>query len=645
MNFPQFAFNNVRRNARAYVAYLLSSSFMVMIFFTYAVFVYHPKIASSEMGNMTRAGMSIATAIVYVFAFFFVLYSISVFLKSRNREFGILTILGAESRQINLLIFLENLLIGAVAIVTGIAAGLILSKVFLLVSTRVIDMDDLPFYWPVKAILLTAGAFILLFLFISVFTLMFIRKRQVLDLLTGSSKPKKEPKANVFISLLGITLLATGYWALHGKKLDEMGLLIASVTGIAGTYFFYSQLSVWIVKKLQRNRGTVWKGTNLLWISEMSYKLKDNARMLFLVTVVVALACMSTGFVLASQKAIRDSYEGNPFNFSYTTYSDGDQKKAEEDLAYIENVFREKGMEYRSSKADLIYGNRFAAEGEGPETLIPQTQFNRLAASMNIDPVEQLGKSDSVLVLTPETERKFSPSGDTVEVHIAEKTYPFRYDLLRDNVASLSYTGKLLVVEDQVFEELEREHLAGGGYVQNTTVFMLPDYGKLPGKEDPETKLGLELTEWGRNGDHEGLLQSRAENYYTFKQTFSLFSFIGVFIALIFSVSSASFLYFKLHTELAADAVMYRSLSKIGLSSREMNVSATIQIAVLFFIPIAVAALQSLVVLGPVMEMMNSMSPVYVPALTASAAFLGVQTVYFLIVRSRYIKAVNKTMV
>ena len=32
VSFPQFAFNNVRRNARQYFAYLLSGSFMVMIF-------------------------------------------------------------------------------------------------------------------------------------------------------------------------------------------------------------------------------------------------------------------------------------------------------------------------------------------------------------------------------------------------------------------------------------------------------------------------------------------------------------------------------------------------------------------------------------------------------------------------------------
>lgn len=41
MNFPQFAFNNVRRNSRAYFAFFLSSAFMVMIFFSYSVFIYH----------------------------------------------------------------------------------------------------------------------------------------------------------------------------------------------------------------------------------------------------------------------------------------------------------------------------------------------------------------------------------------------------------------------------------------------------------------------------------------------------------------------------------------------------------------------------------------------------------------------------
>lgn len=69
MSFPQFAFNNVRRNARAYIAYFLSSSFMVMVFFAYSVFIYHPGIASQDMGPMAVTSMQVAAYIVYVFAF------------------------------------------------------------------------------------------------------------------------------------------------------------------------------------------------------------------------------------------------------------------------------------------------------------------------------------------------------------------------------------------------------------------------------------------------------------------------------------------------------------------------------------------------------------------------------------------------
>lgn len=643
MSFPQFAFNNVRRNARQYFAYLLSSSFMVMIFFTYAVFIYHPAIENSPMGTMTRTGMTIATVIVYVFAFLFVLYSISVFLKSRNREFGILTILGAEAKQINWLIFLENVLIGAIAIVTGIASGMLLSKVFLLISTKVIDMDELPFYWPFKAMLLTAGAFTALFLVISLFTLLFIRKNQVLELLKGTSKPKTEPKANLFLAILGVVLLTIGFTVLRVKELDPVGLMIAAVTGIMGTYFFYSQLSVWVVRMLQRNRATTWKGTNLLWISEMSYKIKDNARMLFLVTVVVALASMSTGFVLAMQQSIKSVYLDNPYALNYSYYSNADETKAQEELARIENRLQAEGLSYKRAGVETIY-YRLSANGEGSLHIMPQSHYDHLAAITNAKPVGSLGENEALLAETPNAAKKSKGKLTETDIELSGQSYSFSLENRTDRIAAVVYSGRLLVVTDTMFEELRGGHKADEISVTHTYPFILPDSQGLPQKDDPETKLGLELSEWNRSALSEGYIESRAENYYTNKQGFSLFSFIGVFVALIFSISTASFLYFKLHTELSADQAMYRSLSKIGLSTREMNISATVQIAVLFFIPILVAALQSLVVLDPILGYLD-VPNVNGPVLAASSAFLAAQMVYFLIARARYIKSVNRMMV
>lgn len=643
MSFPQFAFNNIRRNARAYFAYLLSSAFMVMIFFTYAVFIYHPAIENSPMGTMTRTGMTIATVIVYVFAFLFVLYSISVFLKSRNREFGILTILGAESKQINLLIFLENILIGATAIVAGIASGMLLSKVFLLISTKVIDMDELPFYWPVKAILLTAGAFTALFLVISLFTLLFIRKNQVLELLKGSSKPKTEPKANLFLALLGAVLLATGFIALRVKELDPAGLMIAAVTGISGTYFFYSQLSVWIIRMLQRSRSTTWKGTNLLWISEMSYKIKDNARMLFLVTVVVALACMSTGFVLASQQMVKSIYLDNPFALSYSYYSNASKAEAKKELALVEQRLQTEGMDYKMADVETIYAS-LSSNGKDSAYFISESGYNRLASIMNAAPVQELDMNEALLVETSNAAKQNVDAQNAIDMELTGQPHAVRLEKRTDPIAAVGFSGRLLVVSDIRFEEIREAGKAEGRGVDHKFMFVLPETHGLPQKDDPEVQIGLELDAWNQSEIHEGFIQSRAENYYGIKQGFSLFSFIGVFVALIFSISSASFLYFKLHTELAADQTMYRSLSKIGLSTREMNISATIQIAVLFFAPILVASLQSLVVLGPVLGYM-SVSYVIGPVLVASSAFLAAQLIYFLIARARYIKSVNGMMV
>lgn len=121
-------------------------------------------------------------------------------------------------------------------------------------------------------------------------------------------------------------------------------------------------------------------------------------------------------------------------------------------------------------------------------------------------------------------------------------------------------------------------------------------------------------------------------------------SFVSIFIALIFSVASASFLYFKLHSDLAADIRMYRALSKIGLSTREMSVSATKQIAILFFFPIVVAAVQSLVVITPILSEMEIMN-VFKPVLITFAAYLILQSVFFIIVKSRYIRSLKKMMV
>ncbi|MGE6226234.1 FtsX-like permease family protein [Paenibacillus chitinolyticus] len=647
MNFPRFAFNNVKRNGRAYFAYFLSSAFMVMIFFTYAVFIYHPQLDRSLMGPMTRAGMQFAAYVVFIFSFFFVLYSISMFLKSRNKEFGILTILGADSGQINRLIFLENMLVGAASIVTGIFSGIFLSKLFLLISMKMTGMENLPFYWPVRAILLTAGSFALLFLVISLLTLLFIRKNNVLELLNGSKKPKKEPKLSIWLCLLGIVLLTAGLLALRIGELEPGNIFIAAATGIAGTYLFYSQLTVLVIRIVKRSRKRVWRGTRLLWVSEFSYKLKDNARMLFLVTVVTSVSCMSAGFVLSFEQENRAYYLNDPSALRFTSYA---LENTDKELKAIDGMLKEAGVSYKQLETETFYAS-FKGMPRYYVELISVSQFNKVADTYDrgLTRMEALQAGEVAIFYTKDSGGKKIPAG-TIELENLPGTLKVTQTRTAESLVSMFSSGTLLILEDNEFKRLKAESEKENRISSRRFAFVVPEWntGKLPGLDSPESVAGKKILEWHdelqNKRQTDSFISTRAQSFLQLQQATSLFRFIGVFIALIFSISTASFLYFKLHTELAADSQMYRALSKIGLSAGEMRKSATVQIALLFFTPIVVSAVQTVVVLGPVMNrfgVANSLGP----SLIVSAGFLAAQAVYFLIVRSRYVRTLNKWMV
>lgn len=646
MNFPQFAFNNVRRNSRAYFAFFLSSAFMVMIFFSYSVFIYHPSITNIGLGANSATGMKIASYIVFIFAFFFVLYSISAFLKMRNLEFGILMILGARPGQINKLILIENMLIGLLSIVTGMSFGMLLSKLFLLLSTTIMGMDPLPFYWPMKALMTTSISFISLFLVISIFTLLFIRKHQVLELLKGNVKPKKEPRVSWLFSLFGFLLLTVGALAIR-KQLSPSSLLVAAVTGIAGTYFFYSQLSVLGIRLLKLSRKRVWRGTNLLWISEMSYKIKDNARMLFLVTVVTSIACMASGFLLSINQANTELYKKSPFAVNYSIYNlEGETP----DLGHIHNKLQNAKVEYTENKVDLISASlqRIDKETILNIDMISRSEFNQLAPQMNVSEVGPLSEHEAALLLSPRIETQNYAADQTILLKNQKDEELLLKELRTPKIHPMDpKASSLLIVDDGFYDKFSSAAKYTRPYVRY--LYKIPAWdGPTPEDSSPEAVITGELIQWSEaaRADHQysSLLTARADSYLSTKQGTAIFSFIGIFIALIFSLSSASFLFFKLHTELNTDKQMYNALSKIGLSTKEMSASATKQISVLFYIPIVIATIQTLVVIRPILKQMN-ITDVTIPVLITSGTFLAVQTLYFIIARSRYIHSLKKIMV
>ncbi|WP_334073779.1 MULTISPECIES: ABC transporter permease [Paenibacillus] len=649
MSFLQFAFNNVRRNARAYIAYFLSSAFMVMIFFTYAMFIFHPGITGSEMGRMTRVGMQAAEYIIFIFSFLFVLYSISSFLKARSKEFGILTILGATTGTINRLIFLENMMIGLLSILAGLASGMLLSKLFLLLGAAVTGGKGLPFYLPWRAMIFTTVAFMLLFLFLSVFTLLFIRKNRVLELLTGSSKPKKEPKTSWVLVLLGIVLLAVAVMLLRrGAKIGEKEVLLAAAAGIGGTYFFYTQVVVFLLKAAKRSKRMLWRGTNLIWVSEMAYKLKDNARMLFMVTIATSLACMSVGMILSVNAQIAKLYAGDPFAMTISVYNESDLEK---DLKWVEGELEKEGIAYETFRTETIQS--YISSDRLYVELASLTNYNKLAERAGATPLQEVPQDQGVLLYSVEDPPE-DLLGHQGKAFSLESPLSHTFTIMEERPERLFGAGggkSLIVVNDADYDKIKHRIPEDQiRWISSEVRFLIKAWDRQgePSLQDQEVVTTVRFVAENRgrldDGETENYLSARGDMYANTKQGLSMFSFVGVFIAAIFSISSASFLYFKLYSELNQDRRMYHSLSKIGLADGEMKFASGLQIALLFFVPILISGIQTMVVLSLLGSAFN-LGQVTLPVLTATGAFLAVQALYYAVVRSRYMVQLKRVMV
>ncbi|WP_168188856.1 ABC transporter permease [Thermoflavimicrobium daqui] len=639
MRFWQFALNNVRRNAHAYSAYFLSSSFAVMIFFTYAVFIFHPDITKSRLGESVRIGMTAAEFVIFGFSFLFVLFSISAFLKARKNDFGILIILGASGKQLNYLIFLENMLIGSASIAVGIGSGMIFSKLFLLIGTRVMEIKKLPMYLPWEAIKLTIGAFFALFFIISWFTVLFIRQNQVLEFLQGAKKLQSEPKVSPFLSIVSIVAFTGSIYLFQHPTNNIIPLIL--LLNMIGTYFFFSQLIVLAILLLKKNRWLFWRGTNLLWISDMAYKMKDNARMLSMVTIITTMACTSIGLVLMIDQLNKQIYQDTPYDLKFRIL---EEKEGLADIQTIDRELQLAGVK-KYQKVDIHLSYFDFKEILRPLAVIKQSDFRKLEKEFDLKMVP-IHSNEGIYLVNPiqwnqeqlKYLNQFTLDKKDVTLQIVEQF----------KKAVIGLSENVLVVSDSTYHQLKPFR---SGNEEKWIYYFIPEWPNhiIPYSNSPQVKVSEQLIKWNRDRldkNAGGLLLSRTDEYIELKRSMRIMIFIGLFIAAIFTLSMASFLYFKLYTDLDRERRHYLMVSKLGLSVEEIMRSSSIQIAILFFTPLIVAALQTGYALAEMKVMFHLLTYISIsrPVMIAIGGFFLAQLIYFWIVRSRYLAHLKRAM-
>lgn len=622
MTFRKFALNNVLRNKRIYAAYFLSSLFTVMVFFTFANFAFHPALTGDEINNKVTLGMLVAGGIIYIFSFFFILYSMSSFLQSRKREFGVLIVQGMSNGQIRRMVFLENMFIGFFATVFGIGIGLLFSKVILLIAENVLVMEEsLNFYFPIWALLLTFVSFILLFFFISVFVTIVLRTKRLVLLIKGDKIAKGEPKASILLTLLALLLIGVGYYFALTTEGSEVFIALVPVVllVITGSYFLFTQLSVFLINRLKSRKRLFWKKTNMLLLSDLSHRMKDNARSFFMVAVISTVAFSAIGTLVGLNSYLTEGIRSvNPFSFDYFMTDDRDE------LEQINETFKKYNLKTKGANIELT---RFEQDGQSVVITTPK-QYNTYAELIGEAKIELHG--DQFTIVEKST-KNMMPS----EIDLFNKPL-----VLSDGTEIPIENQNLGIAKADVLPPIDEYYIVSEELFSKlgepTEVNKYFAWQVISGKKEDIIEAGRELTA--------EFLGFMAIDFliHDIQSFWSPIMLVGLFIGIVFFVSAGSFLYFRLYTDLDEDKEKFTAISKIGLTLQEMKKVIGRQITILFFLPIGLALIHGAVALTALSNMFDY--NLVLESTIVLGSFLLIQIIYYFLVRFLYTRQVKRAV-
>lgn len=622
MTLFEFAWKNISRDKRNYIYYFVNCVCSVFVFFLFSVLSFHPALEVIDTDSAMGLTLAVGEVVSVAFSICFISYSMRCFLKNRSRQMGLITILGASKKQLNQLVFMENMLVGILSIVTGILFGMVFSRFFLDIANRMIGVSDFVFYFPVQAILLTVLVMGVVFFSIAYFTPKFIRKKEVVKLLKAQSKDDKPQK--LFSTLVAFLILAPILlWVFVGKSafarfMQESIFLpfLLVIVAVLGTYLLLSfGMRLWLTFQIKSHSNV-----RLLCIGDQRAKLKTNVQGMtisaFLYTVaffaVIILFSMATNIKSETEKIL-------PYAFAYNTWTE--EADASHDLSIIEDELQDLPG-YKTVEVHLWYPDL-----DSRTPIMAQSDYNQIMDFLGREPVSVsdtgvylvTGNADEVLKEVPNSTENFFQSN-----HLS-----LSVEGQSDKVITLTgFTGGICVVSDAVFEPLRPKMTE-----KIITAFSYDEWEK--NSESPDA-IFTALENTLQKGDANVV---SAYRYYRSSQIQNnLTLYIGGMLSFVFLLAVASFIYSRLYSELDAECRKFKGIVKIGLSRKELSLVLSRLLFLILCVPFGLALIY-LWIGVLITEQFTLVSTIPV-AIGFTAALIVLQIILYLWIRSSYRKTV-----
>ena len=600
--------------------------------------MFHPDIESGILGEVSMIGMISAEIVLVLFTLFFLYYSMNAFLEARSREFGILLHLGMEKRQLNKLVFLETMIIGAASIIVGIIFGFSFTKFFFMIVREILQLEKLALYVSWEPFLLTIGVFTSAFFVISFISVNLTRERKLLDLMKGSHYLYSHITYSKIRAVYGVALIASTYLvALLVSYTSMIGLtLLIPFSATFGTYYFFSDSVPFFLDYARGKRKYHWQRYRLLSLADQANIMQENVKMFFVVTMVSTMAFLSVG-VLATMSSYTTQYERlNPLGLIYK--GDLDNPYEAEHINSLREQLEEKGLSYHLTRFVVVKQTSSFTHNE--VEVFRESDMNTLLSSFGY-PMLELEEGEAVFIPYSEESLK-KLEHKVVHTVLEENDIPLTIDSVYPEII---FPGSIvsvnsIVISDEDFVKLKKP-IANDQIIQPSYrlfTFDIPQW--LETKDIGKEIAALAATEHFYKKEYSPFyFENAGYNYSITIAIYSLFTLVGVLVATVFLLAAGSFIYFKLQTSLEREKRKFDVLMRMGLTDSEVKKLVNRHLVPQFFLPWGVAMLHSAFAFFMVQSIVKDLANISIvkEVLFAFGFFVIIQVVYFYLIRWRYI--------
>lgn len=629
----KLSLKNILKSIRDYAIYFFTLVLGVAIFYVFNAIdsqtvMLNISSTTYEVIKLMTTILSGVNVFVSFILGFLIVYASRFLIKRRNKEFGIYLTLGISKRKISLILFLETLIIGIISLGVGLFLGTVLSQFMSILVANMFETDltNFKFVFSSEAMVKSLIYFGIMYLIVMLFNTIMLNKCKLIDLLHSNKKSEtvklKNPWLCLIVFIASVGMLGYAYYLVtfgYGKASimsSVNGILVPIFMGMVSTFLIFWSLSGLVLRITMRFKKFYYRGLNSFTIRQISSKVNTTVfsmtvicLMLFFTICIFSSALSLKGSLSKSmrelapidvqfQKVREISEDSDTSNviIGDNNVSLRDTLKRLDIYKYLMDVTETNVYRMDSVTMGDTFGDRLdSVMSEYPflaintrENLVSESDFNRLAKLLGEDSVH-LEDGEYVIIANYQmmanvrnSVLKYRPA-----ISINGKSYVPKGDRVLNGFMELdsSYTNVgFIVLPDEAVAGLEPyKTMLSANYKARNDV----------DREKIEEVIGDAMEEYF-NVDTLITYNSKLDIYEASVGMGALVTFIGLYLGIIFLISSAAILALKELSESADNRERFGMLRKIGADENMINRALFRQIFIFFMVPLGLAIIHSI---------------------------------------------------